>query len=323
MVYGPCGGVHADGSCEVDEHRCPFVDRPLVQWAGVSKASATEFDEVAGAMSRVLIDFRVAPIDCGSIREVAAVFRAGAQSHVLLGHHGGATVNFPPSFLARAALDEGLHPWVTVACRDRDRLALSSELAALSALGVAGVHCVTGDAHGPTVPDDISPVFDLDALGLVALARASGLTSSVAANPLAPPTDLRPRRLAEKVRAGAHACIVNHTASIDVVAAFVADARAAGADVPFVVCVPVITDAFTVDVLRRFPGVSLDDADTVQVLRADDPVAAGIDHAARRAHAVLEIDGVTGVNLSGPACGGTPVDSARIMVRVAEAVMSA
>ena len=116
---------------------------------------------------------------------------------------------------------------------------------------------------------------------------------------------------------------MNHTASVDVVAAFVADARAAGADVPFVVCVPVITDAFTVDVLQRFPGVSLDDADIAEVLGADEPVAAGIDHAARRARAVLAIDGVTGVNLSGPACGGTPIDSARIMVRVAEVVMSA
>src|ERR687890_602308 len=34
MVFGPCGGVRADLSCEMATHRCPFTERPLApQWA--------------------------------------------------------------------------------------------------------------------------------------------------------------------------------------------------------------------------------------------------------------------------------------------------
>src|SRR4051794_28371283 len=32
MVFGPCGGVRDDGRCELAEHRCAFLDRPLVRW---------------------------------------------------------------------------------------------------------------------------------------------------------------------------------------------------------------------------------------------------------------------------------------------------
>ena len=38
MVYGPCGGVRPDLRCELDDRRCPFVDRPLVRWAGPDAA---------------------------------------------------------------------------------------------------------------------------------------------------------------------------------------------------------------------------------------------------------------------------------------------
>ncbi|HEV7187988.1 MAG TPA: methylenetetrahydrofolate reductase C-terminal domain-containing protein, partial [Blastococcus sp.] len=33
MVFGPCGGVRPDGRCEVAEHRCVFLDRPLPAWS--------------------------------------------------------------------------------------------------------------------------------------------------------------------------------------------------------------------------------------------------------------------------------------------------
>ena len=29
MRFGPCGGPHLDGRCEVGPFPCPFVDRPL------------------------------------------------------------------------------------------------------------------------------------------------------------------------------------------------------------------------------------------------------------------------------------------------------
>jgi hypothetical protein len=52
-------------------------------------------------------------------------------------------------------------------------------------------------------------------------------------------------------------------------------------------------------VLQDFPGLHLDDAAVERVLAAPDPVAAGIAAAVAEARALLAVDGVVGVNLSG------------------------
>ena len=63
---------------------------------------------------------------------------------------------------------------------------------------------------------------------------AMGLPVAVPESPEAPPVDLRPARVAEKQRAGAQLCVLNHVSSPARVAEFVAAARAAGATLPFV-----------------------------------------------------------------------------------------
>jgi 5,10-methylenetetrahydrofolate reductase len=37
MEYGPCGGVKLDGSCEVSEQRCVFLEVPTVRWHGIER----------------------------------------------------------------------------------------------------------------------------------------------------------------------------------------------------------------------------------------------------------------------------------------------
>ena len=53
--------------------------------------------------------------------------------------------------------------------------------------------------------------------------------------------------------------------------------------------------------LQGLPGLELDQAVTEQVLGATDPVAAGITAAVTEARALLSIEGVEGVNVSGVA----------------------
>src|SRR5437764_11793542 len=49
MVYGPCGGVRADLSCEMATHRCPFTARPPVEWTANTERSDRR--DLAGAMA--------------------------------------------------------------------------------------------------------------------------------------------------------------------------------------------------------------------------------------------------------------------------------
>lgn len=314
MVFGPCGGVRADGACELGDRPCPFVDRPLRRWDG-PLAGAGHPAPAPAVGPEVIVDLRVRPYDLGSIREVTGVL-APISDALLVGEHHSRP-DFPPSFLAAAVIDSGGRPWVTLTCRDRNRVVLEGELEALAAVGVAGVHCVTGDARAPSVRTDASQVFDLDSLRLAALANAAGLRVSVAASPVSPPVSARALRVLDKERAGAHRCFVNHAGGVDGVRRFVAEARALGVTLGFVPCVPVITDERSWRVLAGFPGLLLDESIGRRVLGAADRRRAGVELAVEQARAMAAVPGVVGVDLSGSATAGDELDGARIMAEIA------
>jgi methylenetetrahydrofolate reductase (NADPH) len=71
-----------------------------------------------------------------------------------------------------AVLDAGVEPIMQLTCRDRNRIALQSELLSASALGVPNVLIMTGDhpRHGDHA--DAKPVFDLDSTQLLRVATA-------------------------------------------------------------------------------------------------------------------------------------------------------
>ena len=73
-------------------------------------------------------------------------------------------------------------------------------------------------------------------------------------------------------------------------------------------------------VLQGLPGLELDAAVVDEVLGADDPVAAGISAAVAEARALLSIDGVDGVNLSGLGSGSGTRVGAEIKAEVGRLV---
>ena len=319
MVFGPCGGVRDDGRCELAEHPCVFLDPPLPRWDGPVPPAPRPAP--AGLLARaaagpvVLTDLTVRPFDRASVRSVVAAL-APVSDGLLVGEHQNRP-DLPPTLMAQEVLAAGGRPWTTLACRDRNRVVLEQELAGLAAVGVDGVLCVTGDGRGPGVRPGATSVFDLDGTRLTALATAAGLTAAVPESPDAPPVALRPARVAEKQRAGAQLCVLNHVAGPDRLAAFTAAARGAGATLPFVASVAVYTDERSARVLQRFPGLHLDDAAVERVLGSPDPVAAGIVAAVAEARALLAVPGVVGVNLSGLASDRGEEAAAAVKAEVA------
>ena len=316
MVYGPCGGVRDDLSCELGTPVCPFTDGPTVPWAGPAPPS----HPVPGAWERsggrpiVLADLTVPPYDAASLARCTTTL-AGSCDALLVGQYHDQP-DFPPTLLAALIREAGGHPWVTLSCRDRNRVVLEQDLAGLAAVGVDAVFCVTGDARAPGVRADVTQVFDLDGPRLAGLASAAGLPVAVPESPDAPPRPARPARLAEKQRAGAGAAVLNHLGSADRVAAFTSAARAAGVDLPVVAGVAVYTDEQCARTLQAFPGLDLDPDRVEAVLCAVDPVEAGIEAAVAEAGELLAVDGVAGVNLSGRGTSGGSERSAEIKAEI-------
>ena len=118
-------------------------------------------------------------------------------------------------------VQEGLEPIVQMTCRDRNRLAIQSDLLGAFALGMRNLLCLTGDhqvfGNHPTSKN----VFDIDSLQLVRMVADmrddcifqcgdafKGIEPrffvGAAAAPFADPIEFRPYRLAKKVGAGAN-----------------------------------------------------------------------------------------------------------------------
>jgi methylenetetrahydrofolate reductase (NADPH) len=120
---------------------------------------------------------------------------------------------------ARLLIDRGVEPIVQLACRDRNRLALQADILGAAALGVRNIVCMTGDDVTAGDHPEAKPIYDLDSLHLLRIARImrdSGTYVSGRAlddppnvligaveNPFAPPHDYRPMRLGKKLEAGA------------------------------------------------------------------------------------------------------------------------
>jgi hypothetical protein len=319
MVFGPCGGVRDDERCELAEHPCVFLEAPLPHWSW--PAPPAPAPRPGGLLERarqgpvVLTDLTVAPFDVGSVRAVVGAL-AAVSDGLLIGEHQNRP-DLPPTLMAQEVIAAGGRPWTTLACRDRNRLVLEQELAGLAAVGVDGVLCVTGDGRGPGVRAGVTQVFDLDGPRLAALATAAGLSAAVPESPEAPPVSLRPARVAQKQRAGAQLCVLNHVGSAARLADFVTAARAAGATLPFIASVAVYTDERSARVLQRFPGLHLDAAAVERVLSAPDTVVAGIEAAVAEARALLAVPGVVGVNLSGLGSAHGEVTAAAVKAEVA------
>ncbi|UMB72465.1 methylenetetrahydrofolate reductase [Mycobacterium paraterrae] len=306
MLYGPCGGVKPDGQCEMRPGPCAF-DRP-VPWADVPAQPAP----VAAPL--ILTDFSCAPFDAGDVAATAATLASSCDA-VLVGEHQNRP-DFPPTLMSQLILDEGVTPWITLSCRDRNRIVLEQELRGLRFTGATTVFCVTGDGRGYDVRPDVTQTFDLDGPRLVSLAASLDMVAAVPETPTAPPTHARAARLVEKQRAGASLAVLNHVSSAPALSAFMDDARSAGLRMPVLAAVAVFTDVVSAAVLQGLPGLELDPAVVEGVVNAADPIEAGIEAAVTEARELLAINGIDGVNLSGLASASGTRRGAEIKAEV-------
>jgi methylenetetrahydrofolate reductase (NADPH) len=120
---------------------------------------------------------------------------------------------------AKILLEEGIEPIMQVTCRDRNRLAIQSDLLGAAALGIRNVLCLTGDHQTIGDQPEAKGVFDLDSIQLIAtvaemnrgfllsgfeMKKKPEFLIGAAANPFAEPFEVRLIRLYNKVKAGAH-----------------------------------------------------------------------------------------------------------------------
>lgn len=330
MTYGPCGGVNPDGTCEISPTPCVFQERELpVRWRGTGKtpepglasstAAGRELQQIAQRRPLVLTGFPTRAMRSAAIGPSAEAL-AGNVDAVLSGDAGRSRVQFPPAYRAELITAAGLRVWMGFNARDRNRVALERELASLQAIGVAGVHCVTGDHTFTGDRPDARAVFDLESTTTIPRSRALGMLTSFAESPAAPPVLQRGARVHEKQRAGGQFCLTQYCGDADEVADFIALCRDAGATVPVLPGIPLVVDRDGAELLASFHAAKLPTGYIERLFAADDVRAAGIELAIDYGTQLLQVDGVGGVVIAGGARLGDEVAYARDLATVAAAL---
>jgi methylenetetrahydrofolate reductase (NADPH) len=125
--------------------------------------------------------------------------------------------------------EQGLDPVLQMVTRDRNRIALQSDVLGASALGIRNILCLSGDHQSMGNQDEAKGVFDLDSMQLLQtvrqmrdkgiilggdqLASVPDLFIGAVENPFGDPQNYRVTRLTKKVKAGAEfiqtQCIYN------------------------------------------------------------------------------------------------------------------
>ncbi len=94
--------------------------------------------------------------------------------------------------VCRMILDRGGEPILQLTCRDRNRMALQSELLSAAVLGVNNVLCLTGDYISVGDHPQSKAVFDLDSVQLLQTVELLNGGKDLAGNDLQGPTALFP-----------------------------------------------------------------------------------------------------------------------------------
>jgi 5,10-methylenetetrahydrofolate reductase len=113
---------------------------------------------------------------------------------------------------------EGIEPIFQVTCRDRNRIALQSDLLSACSLGIENVLCLTGDHIKLGDHKSAKAVFDIDSVQLIAMAsnlnrgydmvgnrltEATSMALGAVVNPSFEPLDLQLMKMEKKIEAGA------------------------------------------------------------------------------------------------------------------------
>jgi methylenetetrahydrofolate reductase (NADPH) len=228
-----------------------------------------------------------------------------------------ATVKLSPLACSVWMLEEGLEPILQLTTRDRNLMALQSDLLGAWALGVRAVLALSGDplAVGP-YDGKATRVGDIDSNGLARLVTELNAGRLAAGEELAEPTDFliasaanplvdTVEKLESKLDAGAHLFQSNIVYDVERFAAWLEPVVTAGVTerAPLLVGV---TPPRSTRMLRHMhdniPGVEVDDATFARMegLEADEAKAAGVEIAVEIVRRLRDVPGVSGVHLMAP-----------------------
>ena len=215
-------------------------------------------------------------------------------------------------------VQEGIEPILQFTCRDRNRIALQSDLIAAAASGIRNLLILRGDDPSAGDQPDAKPVFDLDARQLLETARnlrdkgelpsgrkVTGRAEFLlggADSPIDPPAGWEPKGLAAKIAAGAQFVQTQFCMDTDVVRRYLARLHEHNfKDLSMIVGIAPLRSAKSALWMKeKLFGTIIPDVLVARMEAAADPLAEGRAICVETISALADIPGVAGVHIMAP-----------------------
>jgi methylenetetrahydrofolate reductase (NADPH) len=233
----------------------------------------------------------------------------------------GASARVHMSALAAAAIlvREGVEPILQLTCRDRNRIALQSDLLGAAALGIRNLLILTGDDPRAGDQPDAKPVFDLDSRKLIETAvgirdrnelpsgrKVAGRADffiGVADTPLDPPAGWAPVSLRNKIAAGAQFAQTQFCMDAAIVRRYMKRLAGEGIAEHFFILIgiaPLPSVQTALWMREHLPGSIIPDTVIDRLARAHDPKTDGKRICLELLHGLREIPAVSGAHIMAP-----------------------
>ncbi len=215
------------------------------------------------------------------------------------------------------AISCGVEPVTQMVCRDRNRIAMQSDILGAAALGVKNLLCLSGDHQKFGNHPQAKSVYDIDSIQLVAMVKKmrdekqflSGepikdheprLFIGAVENPFADPVEFRAIRLEKKALAGADFIQTQCVFDLDIFRQWMQMVVEQGTHKKLYILAgiaPVRSARALIYMKENVAGMSIPDELIKRMQAADDPKEEGIKIALETIEAVKNIEGIAGIHL--------------------------
>ena len=229
---------------------------------------------------------------------------------IQVGDNDDAEGHIAPLAIARIALDAGLDPVVHLSGRDRNRIALQSEILGSAALGITSLVLKRGEKLPAALKGRVKGVFDLRATQFLATASRISENAELVGPPgfllgtfvtvIEPDSDWQAQQVFEKIEAGARLLQTRPCLDTELLESYAASL--VSLKVPhrasFIVTIPLLASVpEATTMLDRFGSAAIPEAVVGRLAGATDAGREGVEILAEALSAVAQIPGVSGANL--------------------------
>jgi len=220
---------------------------------------------------------------------------------------------------AAMLVEQGIEPILQLTCRDRNRIALQSDLLGAAASGIRNLLVLRGDDPSAGDQPDAKPVFDLDPSALLTTARRLRDSGELptgrkiggradfflgsADNPIDPPPGWQPTALQAKVDAGAQFVQTQFCMDAALVRRYVARLAECGVAEKLSVVIGVVPLRSAKSarwIKEKLFGAVIPDSIIDRMERASDPAAEGSRICVDIVHELADVPHVAGVHIMAP-----------------------